>query len=190
MILKDFNNIWGIPLDEVRKQGRRYKTYQWIIYILDILMTVVCGIYMFKTGASFNICVFITILITLVVFMMLSVIINPEKWRAYLFYRKNKRQEVVEMTLFVKEDNMKSMLYCSNYKRKNLKGTISDFQEVMLSACREDSIFAKRLGNLLSKFTVNDDGMVEIKAYMLKKGRKYFLLSFDDEDVKESSEEE
>ena len=59
----------------------------------------------------------------------------------------------------------------------------------MLSACREDSIFAKRLGNLLSKFTVSEDDMIEIKAYMLKKGKKYFLLSFDDEDMKESSEE-
>ena len=190
MILKEFNNLWGIPLDEVRKQGRKYKTYSWIIYVLDILMTIGCGIYMFKTGASFNICVFITILITLVSFMMLNVVINPEKWRAYLFYKKHKRQEVVEMTLFVKEDNMKSMLYCSNYKRKKLKGTISDFQELMLSACREDSIFAKRLGNLLYKFTVNEDGMTEIKAYMLKRGKKYFLLSFDDEDSKENSEEE
>lgn len=188
MLLKEFKELWGIPLEEIKKQGKKYKIYSWLVYVIDFTMMIICGIYMFKNGSSFSNCVFATIFITLLSFMLLNIVINPERWRAYLFYKKHKSLKVVEMSLFLKADNMRSILYCSNYKRKKLNGSILDYKEFMLSACCEDSIFSRRLGTLLSKFTVNDEDMTEIKAYMLQKGKKYFLVGFKDEDVKEVSE--
>lgn len=189
MLLKEWKELWGIPLEDIKRQGIKYKIYSLFVYILDIMMILICGAYMYRKGSSFNICVFVTILITLVSFMLLNIVVNPEKWRAYLFYKKYKNLKVIETTLYLQVDNMKSILYCSNYKRKKLNGSISDYKELMLSACREDSIFAKRLGNLLSKFIVNEDNMIEIDTYLVKKGRKYFLIGFkDEEDTKENLE--
>ena len=180
MLLKDFNNLWGIPLDSVRKQGRRYNIYTILIYILDIFAMLICGAFMYRSGTSFNMCVTITFLIAVICFMTLALVRNPEKWRAYVFYKKFKKKEVIEVTLFVKEASMKSILYCANYKRVKMVDSVSACQDAMLSACREDSIYSKRLGTLLSKFTLNDEGTVEIKAYFIKHGKKCYLISFEE----------
>ena len=188
-MLKDFKELWGIPLDEIKRQGKKYKIYSVIVYALDIILILLCGIFMFKRGSSFNTCIFATVCVTILSFLVLNIVINPEKWRAYLFYKKYKSYDVITMSLYLHEDNMKSILYCSNYKRKKSKSTVSDYKEMMISACCEDSVYAKRLGKLLSKFTVNDEGMSEVKTYMLKKGKNFYLIGFCEE-VTETQESE
>lgn len=180
-MLKDFKELWGIPLDEIKKQGKKYKTYSLVIYALDIGLIFLSGFFMFKNGSSFSTCVFTTVFITILSFMLLNIVINPEKWRAYLFYKKYKNYKVETMTLYLKEDNMKSILYCSNYKRRKNNGSTSDYKEMMISACCEDSVYAKRLGKLLSKFTINSEGMTEVKTYMLEKGKSFYLIGFYEE---------
>lgn len=189
MLLKDFDELWGIPLEGIRKQGKKYKIYSTCVYVVDILMILFCGAYMFTTGSSYSAYIFATVFITLLNFMILNIVINPEKWRAYLFYKKYKRYKVIEMTLYLHYDNMKSILYCSNYKRKKINASELDYKELMLSACREDLVFSKRLGKLLSKFTVQEEDMLEVKTYMLEKGKKYYLIGFNYEEIKETSEE-
>lgn len=176
--LMNFSNLWGLPLDVIKSQGRSYRLKTSFVYILDIIVTIICAVYLFISNVVFSHCIFVVMLITLVSSAILSIVRNPERWRAYLFYKKFRKFEVIEMTLFVKEDNLKSILYCSNYKLYNSKEGISNLQDLMLSACREDSVYAKRLGVLLSRFTVNEEDMTEIKAYMVKKGKKYYLISF------------
>lgn len=180
MLLREHNNIWGIPLEDIKKQGRKYKLYSTLIYIFNFLLIVFSGVYMFKNGSSFSTCVFATIFIALLSFMFLNLMINPVKWRAYLFFKKYRNYKIVEVSLLLKPEDMKNMLYCSNYKRKKDNGTISDYKELMLSACCEDSIFSKRLGNLLYKFNIEEDnGTTEVKAYMIAKRKNYYLIGFE-----------
>ena len=181
MLLKDMNELWGIPLEDIRRKGKKYNIYSLLIYLLDMFLIIFCGLYMFKNGSSFSICVFVTICVTLLSFLLMNIFINPEKWRAYIFFKKHKNAKILEMRLYLGKDNMKSVLYCSNYSRKKLNATVCDYKELMLSACREDTVFSKRLGNLLYKFTVDEDGMELVNTYMIKKGKKYFLIGFNDD---------
>lgn len=181
MLLREFSELWGIPLDEIRKQGRKYRIYSSIIYVVDFILVIISGIYMFRKGSSFSNCVLATVFITLLCFMILNLVINPVKWRAYLFYRKHKNCSVKEVPLYLKVDNMRSILYCSNYKRKKLNGTIPIYKELMLSACCEDSVYSKRLGKLLVKFKESTDGTEEVKAFLLRRGRRTFLIGFKDD---------
>lgn len=179
VILKEEKEIWGIPTDELRKQGRKYRIYSGVVYILDIISMIVCGVYMYRNGAQFNTCVMVTIAITLLSVMLVNVVVNPEKWRAYLFYKKHKRQEVIKMKLYLKPENMSSILYCAGYKRKKEDGTMQEYQELMLSACCEDSVYAKRLGSFLHKFTTKVDDLEECKARFVVNGKKYYLIGFE-----------
>lgn len=180
-MLKDSKELWGIPIETIRQLGKKYRVYCFIVYSLDVLLMLFAGIYMFNNGSDFNTCVFATIFISLLSFMILNIIINPEKWRAYLFYKKYRSLKVEEYTLYLNANNIKSILYCVNYKRKKENGTMLEYKDLLLSACREDSIFAKRIGVLLSRFTKNEEDKEEMVVYMLNKGKKYFLVGIKDD---------
>lgn len=185
MLLKDINEIWGIPISEIKRLGKRYKLISVCIYLFDMLLIVLSSVYMFYAGSAVNNYMFIVICASLLSVLMLNIIGNPEKCRSYIFYKKNKSLKIEVLTLYVGLYNMESILYCSNYKRLKKKDSIKDYEELMLSACREDSIFSKRIGNLLSKFTENtSDDMFEIKAKFIVRGKKYYLIGFEsDEDI-------
>lgn len=180
-MLKEYEKLWGIPLETIKQLGKKYKKYSFIVYTCNFIIMILCGVYMFNNNSSFSTCVFATISISLLSFLSLSLFINPEKWRAYLFYKKYKNLEVREYTLYLDEDNMKSILYCANYKRKKENGSMSDYAEFFLSACCEDSIYSKRLGTLLSRFANKDNTKNQLVVYMLNKGKKYFLIDIKNE---------
>ena len=38
LLLKEWKELWGIPLEDIKRQGIKYKIYSLFVYILDIMM--------------------------------------------------------------------------------------------------------------------------------------------------------
>lgn len=176
MILSDLETVWGIPIISLKEYAKKHRLYSIILYLFDFLLVSVLVFAMYKKGSSFQTYMFIMVLVCIFIMMLSNTYLNPIKWQAYKFYRKFKNYNVEEVYYNVDANKLFSVIYCTGYKRVKADKSMEYYQEVMLSACCEDSYYAKNLMKYLSKYKSEEN--IGVKVLVITKNKKQYFIDF------------
>lgn len=182
--MQSINELWGIPIVKIKEYGKRYRLLSSIIIFIDALVTIILLTMMYFKGVSLQVYFFIMVLLCIFVTLWLNTYLNPVKWEAYKFYNKFKRCICDEYRYKVDSNQLYNVLYCSGYKRLKLDKDLDFYKELIVSACCEDYIYAKRVMKYLDKYKCTDSNMSESNLFIqvINKGKKTYFINFLKED--------
>lgn len=172
----DNYDIWGCSKDEVVKFGKFYSVYYKIMYILDIIATIIAIYYMNKSDVTFGTYVKIMLTISVICIFALNIPLNEELWGIYKFIRRYRRKEVLSMSVNVSSDDLYSCLY-NCYRSRLRKGeSLEYYFQFANNICKKNSNFSRKFMKQLSQFYCNDSNG-NFTVYYLQDGKKLHYLN-------------
>lgn len=178
MVLSDINELWGIPLVYLKEYSKKYRLYNWIIYLIDALLIIGVTAFMYFKKMSFEAYGFFVVIIAVFAYLGMSKFLNMENWLVFKFYKHHQWCRVEERKYNIDSDSLYSILYCANYKRLKPNRTEQEYREVMCGACCENSKYSSKLMDFMKKYQ-SPSGAVT--CYILIRKNKQFFIGFKEE---------
>lgn len=178
MKLSDLKEIWGIPIVKLKEYCKRYKFYNILLIVGDIIAVCLLTLVMYKQKNDFVTYILVMLLFCLLFNFIYNTVLNPQKWQVYKFFLSNKNCKVQKKKYKVNDKNMFSIMYCTGYRRVVPNKEVKDYMEWLISACNEDNYYAKKVMKYLSKY---EDESGNLIAYIMVKGNKQYFLNFIEE---------
>lgn len=175
MKVKDLN-LWGTDLKDIRDYGRKYSIYSKVIYILDIVITILVLHTMFKNGTYFGDYVKFMLISFIICGLALNLPLKEEKYLTYKFLKKYGNKKVDTKEYKLSSSDLHSCLY-KTYKSKLKKDdSVENYLDLANRACQKDSKFSRKFMKNLDSLSASDNG-VEFSVYFFKKGNKLYYLN-------------
>lgn len=185
MTLKEINTLWGNPVIKLREYAKKYRVYSVMLYILDIILLAILTAIMYKQGSNFQVYMFVMVMFVLIFSLIFSTFLNTNKWSAFKFWKRYKNNKVVIKKYKVDAKQLYAVIYCMNYKRLKQDKEFTDYLDMILNACNEDSIYAKTVMKYLSKYEDEETGNLEV--YTVKSGNKYLFIDYKNNNESEDN---
>lgn len=176
--LKDRDTLWGNSIQSLKAYSKKYRLTAFFIYLFDILMVIGAVFFMYCNRSSVQVYIVIMISITLIVVLSIYAFLNVQQWQAYKFYRKYQNKDIHKLVVNVDAEKLYSIIYLMNYKRLKEGKSIEEYKELILSACCEDKINAKKFYQNIKKYEDNENGTLQL--YVIDKYFIDFTESYND----------
>jgi hypothetical protein len=136
--------------------------------------------FMYSHNISYNTYGFVLVTICLFIHFISYAKLNPDKWEAFRFYKRNSGYSIIEKSYAVDEQKLYSILYCMGYKRLKQNCSFNEYKESILSACCENTKNSYRFMKYVEKYE-NESG--NLICFIIEKGKKKFFIDFKYEDT-------
>lgn len=186
MKLRDLQKLWGIPIVYLRECSKRYRVFSIILYSFDIVLVVALTALMYSYNINYNIYGVVLVTICLFVHFISYAKLNPDKWEAFRFYKRNSDCSIVEKSYAVDEQKLYSILNHMGYKKLKKNCSFEEYKESILSACCENTKNSYRFMKYVKKYE-NESG--NLICLIIEKGKKKFFIDFKCEDTDTLCEE-
>lgn len=177
--MKEVEELWGIPVVKLAEYGKKYKWLSVLIYIINVVSMLLAVYLMYINGSSFQVYIFVLVLICIVVIAWFNVVLSPNRWAAYRFYKIHYNDKVERKTYNVTAEQLYNVLYCSKYRRLKLGKSLDYYKDLMLSACCEDSTYSAKFMKYIDKYA---DESGNLSLIICRNGRKLFFINFVEEE--------
>lgn len=168
-------DIWGTNKDDILRYGKKYSVYSKVIYIADILITIIVLHTMFKRGVYFGDYLRFMLLSFIVCGLALNIPLNENKYSTYKFIKKYGKYEYDCKTFSITQSDMYSCLY-KTYKSKLKKNDLVEYYlSVVDMTCQKNIKYSSKFMTNLVLLENNDKG-TKFTVYYLKKGKKEYYL--------------
>ena len=179
MKLEDLSQIWGISVVSLKEYSKSYRIKSILLYLLDILVMSSLVFIMYKQGSNFQVYIFVLILVCIVFTLWLNTVLNPNKWQAFKFYKRNRKHKVNILKININDDTLYNVLYCVGYKRLKLNKGLDFYKELILVNCCENYRNSKKVLKYLQKY-ISDDGDTSIYTLEVNGKDTYFIGFIED----------
>lgn len=180
MKLENQTTIWGMKIQYLKEQCKRYRFYSFLLFFLDAIVFVFLCYLMYRENTSVQGFVIVMLLVAFAFNFVYTQILNPHKWQTYKFYLKHKNHRVEIKSYNLDAQTMYSLLYCLGCKRLKNNKSFDEYKDLLLSIICEDNIYAKKIMKYLSKYE-SEDGLT--KCSILAVRNKLYFIDFVDDNV-------
>ena len=181
MKLENQTTIWGMKIQYLKEQCKRYKFYSYLLYCLDILVVILVCYVMYKEQTAVQGFVLVMLLTAFAFNFIYTQVLNPHKWQTYKFYLKHKGHTVMIKKYNLDEKTIYALLYCLGCKRLKDNKSLDDYKDLLLSTICEDNVYAKKVMKYLSKYE-DENGNISCSILAVK-NKLYFIDFVDAESV-------
>ena len=179
MKLENQSTIFGMKIQYLKEQCKRYRLYSCLLYVLDIIAFFLLCYLMYMENTSPQGFVIVLLLTAFAFNFVYTQVLNPHKWQTYKFYLKHKNHTVTIKNYDLDAKTMYALLYCLGCKRLKDNKSFDEYKELLLSFICEDNIYAKKLMKFLSKYE-SETGMTKC-SIMVYKNKTYFIDFVEEE---------
>ena len=177
MKLSDLSTIWGIGIEDIKSENRRYNIIKFSILIVDIIFMALITFILFKFNSDFVSYLLTMCGLSFIAFFLYSYLANPNKHRTYAFYFRYRDCELVEETFDIDASRLQSLAYCIGFKRLKPNKNMDYYEEAILNYCYDDYTNSAKFLKYLRKYS-SDVG--ELTVYTITKGKKSYFIDFKD----------
>lgn len=172
MKVKDLQSVFGIPVDELKRHGKRYRIIILLLYLFDAVAIFGSTAYMFFHGVQYQWYWYVLVLICIVVNIAVDRFLGVEKYMVYKFYSKNLQRDIVENRYVVDVKDMRSIVHSLGQKPVD-DSTIQSLQPCVIAACAKNVLNSYRFMTKMSKLEA-DCGNVVCRVFG-RGGKQYFV---------------
>lgn len=178
MLLKDCLTLWGTNMNEIVDYGNRKRFVPVVLYSLDVVAMTLFVTILYKAKVPFQVYFLLAVFVCALFVLAHSVTLEAQRWSCYRFFRRHKNDKVVKKSISVLDsESLYSILYSSGYRRVGSDKSVDFYIDALALACREDYVYAERIGKYLFGYPESDDAGYEV-TFCVNKGIKSSKVYF------------
>lgn len=172
----DSIGIWEYSLKEVKNYGKSYKAWRFFVCLVDILGVATSVVLMYKNGVSFSLYLQIMLCFVIIASLALNVMLDEQKYNAYLFYNKYKKKDIECIEVKVNTDDIHTLLYTQYKSRLKNNSTLDSYVSIINNVCSIKQKFSEKVIPLIECLPDDNADSSLYIYYITKKGNKKVLV--------------
>lgn len=180
MRLDNQTTIWGMKIQYLKEQCKRYRLYSVLLYLLDAIVFVFLCYIMYVQKTPFQSFLYVMLFTAFLFNYVYTAILNPHKWQTYKFYLRHKNHVVDIKSYDLDDKKMYAILYCLGCKRLKDNKSFEEYKELLLSIICEDNVYSKKIMKYLSKYE-SEEGLTKCSIMAVR--NKLYFIDFVDSNI-------